>query len=53
MLAELRRRRARTILTALGLAVGVALVVTTNAVSSGLDDAQQKVLARSPASAPT
>ncbi len=45
MLAELRRRRARTILTALGLAVGVALVITTNAVSSGLDDAQQKVLA--------
>ena len=45
MFAELRRRRARTILTALGLAVGVALVITTNAVSSGLDDAQQKVLA--------
>jgi ABC-type antimicrobial peptide transport system permease subunit len=45
MLAELRRRRARTILTALGLAVGIALVITTNAVSSGLDDAQQKVLA--------
>lgn len=45
MLAELRRRRGRTILTALGLAVGVALVVTVGAVSSGLDDAQQKVLA--------
>ncbi|MGD9695454.1 MAG: ABC transporter permease [Thermoleophilia bacterium] len=44
MLAELRRRRARTILTALGLAVGIALVITTNAVSRGLDDAQQKVL---------
>lgn len=44
MLAELRRRRGRTILTALGLAVGVALVITTNAVSSGLDQAQQKVL---------
>lgn len=44
MFAELRRRRARTILTALGLAVGVALVITTNAVSSGLDTAQQKVL---------
>lgn len=44
MLAELRRRRGRTILTALGLAVGVALVVTTNAVSSGLDRAQQEVL---------
>lgn len=45
MLAELRRRRGRTILTALGLAVGVALVVTVNAVSSGLDDAQRQVLA--------
>lgn len=45
MLAELRRRRGRTILTALGLAVGVALVVTVGAVSAGLDDAQQKVLA--------
>jgi ABC-type antimicrobial peptide transport system permease subunit len=43
--AELRRRRSRTILTALGLAVGVALVVTVNAVSSGLDGAQKKVLA--------
>ncbi|MEW6583109.1 MAG: ABC transporter permease [Actinomycetota bacterium] len=45
MLSELRRRRGRTILTAVGLAVGVALVVTVNAVSSGLDTAQQKVLA--------
>ena len=45
MLAELRRRRGRTILTALGLGVGVALVVVVNAVSSGLDDAQQQVLA--------
>ena len=45
MFAELRRRRGRTILTALGLAVGVALVVTVNAVSSGLNDAQQEVLA--------
>ena len=45
MLAELRRRRGRTILTALGLAVGVALVVVVSAVSSGLDTAQQEVLA--------
>ena len=45
MFAELRRRRGRTILTALGLAVGVALVVIVGAVSSGLDLAQQKVLA--------
>jgi ABC-type antimicrobial peptide transport system permease subunit len=42
--AELRRRKARTLLTALGLAVGVGLVVTVNALSSGLDDAQQEVL---------
>jgi putative ABC transport system permease protein len=45
MLAELRRRRGRTILTALGLAVGVGLVVTVNALSTGLDTAQQSVLA--------
>jgi ABC-type antimicrobial peptide transport system permease subunit len=44
-LAELRRRRGRTILTALGLAVGVGLVVTVNALSTGLDNAQRKVLA--------
>ena len=42
--AELRRRKGRTFLTALGLAVGVGLVVTVNALSTGLDDAQQKVL---------
>src|ERR1700704_2449167 len=42
--AELRRRAGRTALTALGLAVGVGLVVTVTALSSGLDDAQQKVL---------
>ena len=45
MFAELRRRRGRTVLTALGLAVGVALVVVVSAVSSGLDKAQQEVLA--------
>ena len=44
MLSELRRRRGRTILTALGLGVGVGLVVTASALSSGLDDAQAKVL---------
>jgi ABC-type antimicrobial peptide transport system permease subunit len=44
LVAELRRRRGRTILTALGLAVGVGLVVTVNALSTGLDHAQQKVL---------
>jgi ABC-type antimicrobial peptide transport system permease subunit len=42
--AELRRRKGRTLLTALGLAVGVGLVVCVNALSTGLDDAQQKVL---------
>jgi ABC-type antimicrobial peptide transport system permease subunit len=45
MLAELRRRRSRTILTALGLAVGVGLVVSVNALSTGLDRAQSSVLA--------
>jgi ABC-type antimicrobial peptide transport system permease subunit len=42
--AELRRRPARTALTAIGLAVGVALVVIVGALSKGLDDAQGKVL---------
>ena len=45
MLAELRRRSGRTILTALGLAVGVGLVVTVTALSTGLDRAQAAVLA--------
>jgi ABC-type antimicrobial peptide transport system permease subunit len=44
MLAELRRRRGRTFLTALGLAVGIGLVVTVSALSTGLDRAQAKVL---------
>jgi ABC-type lipoprotein release transport system permease subunit len=42
--AELRRRRGRTALTALGLAVGVGLVVIVGALSKGLDDAQAEVL---------
>lgn len=42
--AELRRRRGRTILTALGLSVGVALVVAVTALSQGLTDAQDAVL---------
>jgi ABC-type antimicrobial peptide transport system permease subunit len=42
--AELRRRKGRTVLTALGLAVGVGLVVTVTALSAGLDNAQSKVL---------
>ncbi len=41
---ELVRRRARTILTALGLGLGVALVIVIAGVSSGLDQAQRKTL---------
>jgi ABC-type antimicrobial peptide transport system permease subunit len=44
LVAELRRRPARTALTALGLAVGVGLVVIVGALSKGLDDAQDEVL---------
>jgi putative ABC transport system permease protein len=44
MLSELRRRKGRTILTALGLGLGVALVVTVTALSNGLDRAQAQVL---------
>lgn len=43
--AELRRRPGRTALTALGLAVGVGFVVIIGALSRGLDDAQDEVLA--------
>jgi ABC-type lipoprotein release transport system permease subunit len=41
---ELRRRPGRTALTALGLAVGVGLVVVVGALARGLDDAQEEVL---------
>jgi ABC-type antimicrobial peptide transport system permease subunit len=44
MLAELRRRSGRTVLTALGLGIGVGLVVTVNALSTGLDRAQAEIL---------
>jgi putative ABC transport system permease protein len=44
MLSELRRRKGRTLLTALGLGVGVGLVVTVTSLSTGLDRAQAKVL---------
>jgi putative ABC transport system permease protein len=44
MFSELRRRKGRTLLTAFGLAVGVGLVVTVTALSTGLDHAQAKVL---------
>src|SRR5918994_5514731 len=42
--SELLRRRARTALTVLGLAVGVALVIVISALSRGLDDAQRTAL---------
>ncbi len=42
---ELRRRAGRTLLTALGLAVGVGLVIGIVGVSQGLDDAQNHALA--------
>jgi ABC-type antimicrobial peptide transport system permease subunit len=42
---ELRRRLGRTVLTALGLALGVGLVIGIIGVSQGLDDAQGDVLA--------
>ena len=42
---ELRRRLGRTLLTAMGLALGVGLVIGIIGVSQGLDDAQNSVLA--------
>ena len=42
--AELTRRKGRTILTALGLAVGVGLVIAISSLSKGLDHAQAKTL---------
>lgn len=41
---ELVRRRTRTIVTLVGLGVGVALVITLAALASGLDRAQKKTL---------
>jgi putative ABC transport system permease protein len=42
--SELRRRKGRTFLVALGLGVGVAFVIAVNALSNGLDTAQAQVL---------
>jgi putative ABC transport system permease protein len=42
--AELMRRKGRTILTLLGLALGVALVITIASLSNGLDKAQKATL---------
>src|SRR5437763_2405599 len=44
MLSELRRRKGRTFLTALGLGLGIALVITVSGLSAGLDKAQASVL---------
>ena len=41
---ELVRRRTRTIVTLLGLGLGVALVITISSLSNGLDRAQRKTL---------
>ena len=42
--SELLRRKSRTILTLLGLSVGVALVIAISALSRGLDHAQKTAL---------
>jgi putative ABC transport system permease protein len=42
--AELTRRKGRTIITLLGLAVGVGLVIAISSLSNGLDDAQKATL---------
>jgi ABC-type antimicrobial peptide transport system permease subunit len=42
--SELTRRRARTIVTLLGLAIGVALVIVISSLSRGVDHAQKKAL---------
>jgi putative ABC transport system permease protein len=42
--SELLRRRGRTILTLLGLALGIALVIAITALSRGLDHAQKQAL---------
>ena len=43
--AELRRRWSRAVVTALGLAVGVSLVVAISGISSGFNKASQEALA--------
>lgn len=43
--SELTRRKGRAVATALGLAVGVGLVAAVGALSAGLSDAQEEVLA--------
>ena len=41
---ELMRRRTRTIVTLIGLGLGVALVIAISSLSNGLDRAQKKTL---------
>lgn len=41
---ELRNRRKQTVVVAIGLAVGIALVIVVNAVSTGVKNAQSEVL---------
>src|SRR5207249_10454721 len=42
--SELLRRKSRTILTLLGLAIGVALVIVISSLSRGVDHAQKQAL---------
>ena len=42
--SELLRRKSRTILTMLGLAIAVALVIVISSLSRGLDKAQKQAL---------
>jgi ABC-type lipoprotein release transport system permease subunit len=44
LLRELRRRTRQTLIVAVGLAVGIGLVITVNAASKGVADAQGQVL---------
>ena len=46
--SELVRRKSRTILTLLGLAIGVALVIVISSLSRGLDRLQIKAMRRNP-----
>jgi ABC-type lipoprotein release transport system permease subunit len=41
---ELRRRKKAALVISMGLALGIALVITVNSVSAGMQDAQGKVL---------
>jgi hypothetical protein len=51
--SELVRRKGRTILTLLGLSIGVALVIAISALSAGSTTPRRRRSTRSRASAPT